>query len=402
MNSTSRFIPHAILATLAVLALSLALFASQALSLPDGDDDFNTPGFVVTHSWVKFAAIAVDPFQADVSPLEEEQQVARFFELNDLIALDERAAVDPTASAAARAEAALRQQDSYDERRDLENRVERILEGRLTDAIKEARLTRHVGRDIVWPPVAIEFEDPPAVLVRSPRDVIRKDSERLLQGNLPITRIQRIEAEAERDQATSALVVRVGAIATYPAIIPFTSSYRDALDRSAHEWMHHYLSFAPLGRRYGENGELTTLNETVANMFGREMACRMTACEANVRAAPGAASPQRQEPAFDFTSEMRGLRREVEQLLAQGLIDDAESLMEERRLVFVEHGYFIRRINQAYFAFHGSYADSAGSIDPIGPKLQDLRDGSDSLEIFIETARDFESAADLDAALGPG
>ena len=98
---------------------------------------------------------------------------------------------------------------------------------------------------------------------------------------------------------------------------------------------------------------------------------------------------------------MRALRLEVDDLLAAGRVDEAEALMEQKRLFFAENGVYIRKINQAYFAFHGSYADSAGSIDPIGPKLQELRERSDSLESFIETARDFTSAADLDEALRP-
>jgi hypothetical protein len=397
VDSPSRFIPHAIFATVALLAVAFALLASRAAPLPSSGDDYNVPGFVVTHAWVKFAAVAVDPLKRDLSSAEEDARVSRFFELNELIGLEERAATDPTLDDTARAAAAVQLDAYYDERADIENSVERIIEGRLTDAIKDARLTRQIGREIVWPPVAIEFEDPPAVLVRSPREVIRNDSERLLDGDLPIERVRRIEENAERDGETSALVVRIGAIATYPAIIPFTANYQDALDRSAHEWMHHYLSFAPLGRRYQQGGDVTTLNETVANMFGREMGCRIVECDVNVRASAGDAAPPRQE--FDFTSEMRGLRQEVEDLLQQGLIDDAELLMEDRRRYFAEQGYYIRRINQAYFAFHGSYADTPGSIDPIGPKLQELRADSDTLEQFIETAREFRSAADLDQSL---
>jgi hypothetical protein len=96
---------------------------------------------------------------------------------------------------------------------------------------------------------------------------------------------------------------------------------------------------------------------------------------------------------------MRNLRLEVESLLRDGRIEDAEMVMEERRQFLADNGYYIRRINQAYFAFHGSYADTPASIDPIGPKLELLRRRSPSLEAFIETAREFRSEADLDAAL---
>jgi hypothetical protein len=382
------------------VAGAASMMIARAVPLPDGDDDYNAPGFVVRHAWVKFASIAVRPFREELTAAEEDERVARFFELNDLVDYNERIAGDPTTDPGLAAEARERSRAYRDERRAIENSVERILEGRMTEAIKEAGLTRRVGADIVWPPVSIEFEEAPAVLVTSPRAAIEKDTESLLRGDLPIGRVLTIEADAERDGETSALVIRVGAIATYPAIVPPRADFHGTLETIGHEWMHHYLYFTPLGRDYFAGGDLTTLNETVANFAGRELACIVDPCGAFARAgvfARAGAAPQRQE--FDFTAEMRGLRREVEALLAGGEIEEAERLMEERREVFVENGYYIRRINQAYFAFHGSYADSPGSIDPIGPKLDELRRDSATLEEFIETVREFQSQADLDAAL---
>jgi hypothetical protein len=61
--------------------------------------------------------------------------------------------------------------------------------------------------------------------------------------------------------------------------------------------------------------------------------------------------------------------------------------MESRRQVFWENGYRIRKLNQAYFAFHGAYADTpggaAGAEDPVGPAVRKLRAQSDSLSEFI-------------------
>ncbi len=71
------------------------------------------------------------------------------------------------------------------ERADMANTVQRILEGRLTRVIKEAGLTRRFGGDVVWPPVNIEFQNPPSVLVKSPRNEIRIESQSLLEGDLP-------------------------------------------------------------------------------------------------------------------------------------------------------------------------------------------------------------------------
>jgi hypothetical protein len=63
--------------------------------------------------------------------------------------------------------------------------------------------------------------------------------------------------------------------------------------------------------------------------------------------------------------------------------------MEERRQLFIANGYPIRKLNQAYFAFHGTYAASAASISPIGDQVQKLRDNSDSLSDFLRTVSGF-------------
>jgi hypothetical protein len=59
--------------------------------------------------------------------------------------------------------------------------------------------------------------------------------------------------------------------------------------------------------------------------------------------------------------------------------------LHHTRLYLVENGYNIRKLNQAYFAFHGAYADKPTSISPIGVELKQLRSQSDSLKDFIET-----------------
>ena len=60
-------------------------------------------------------------------------------------------------------------------------------------------------------------------------------------------------------------------------------------------------------------------------------------------------------------------QRDLEGLLAQGKIEEAEAYMEERRRFLAANGHFIRKINQAFFAFHGSYATSPASISPGHP-----------------------------------
>jgi len=65
----------------------------------------------------------------------------------------------------------------------------------------------------------------------------------------------------------------------------------------------------------------------------------------------------------------------------EGEITKAENYMELRRQIFVEHGYLIRKLNQAYFAFYGAYAEnpvSAAGEDPVGPAVRELRAQSSS------------------------
>jgi hypothetical protein len=405
LKRARRFVPHAVLLLAATIALVAGVAAAAVVPLPNRRDDFNSPGFIVRHAWTKYALIATSPLRADLSSQEKEQLVRRYFDLTARIERVEREAGDPaTAPDVARADesdaARLRA-----ERQGIENRVELVLEGWLASAVEDSGLTRRFGGDVVWPPPDFEFQDPPSVLVRSPRTEIRTESERLLEGDLPIERVEQIEADAERDGGTSALVVEIGGIAMYPAIVPPSSDYRGTLEDIAHEWVHHYLFFTPLGRRYFSSGKLTTLNETVADIVGRELGERMYAAhplaEPPEASAPSPA-PAQPAPQVDFTKTMRDLRRQVEALLAQGEVTRAEALMEQTRQYLADNGYYIRRLNQAYFAFHGSYADTAGSIDPIGPKLDELRQRSGTLRAFVRAAQALRSEADLDAALASG
>jgi hypothetical protein len=225
---------------------------------------------------------------------------------------------------------------------------------------------------------------------------------------LPVEDRVRIESEKESDGETSALVVDIGAIAMYPAIVPPRTDYRSTLRTIAHEWVHHYLYWAPLGRSFYKSDKLSTLNETVANIAGNELGdimwSRYPLEEPPVLVSARPVSSKEQAasgdtPVFDFGGEMRKLRLEVDDMLAAGRVEQAEQVMEERRQLFVLNGYYIRRINQAYFAFHGTYADTPASSDPIGPKMLDLRDRSATLEQFLETVRELESEQDLDRAL---
>jgi hypothetical protein len=83
---------------------------------------------------------------------------------------------------------------------------------------------------------------------------------------------------------------------------------------------------------------------------------------------------------------MHSTRVRVDELLAQGKVGEAEQYMEERRLMFWDHGYVIRKLNQAYFAFYGSYADvpvGPAGEDPVGAAVRELRAQSETLAEFL-------------------
>ena len=97
-------------------------------------------------------------------------------------------------------------------------------------------------------------------------------------------------------------------------------------------------------------------------------------------------APPPQQSVFDYSAAMAETRNEVDRLLAAGKIVQAEDYMEQRRRVFLDNGYNIRKLNQAFFAFYGGYAAEPGGAageDPIGPMLREIRVASPSLREFL-------------------
>ena len=65
--------------------------------------------------------------------------------------------------------------------------------------------------------------------------------------------------------------------------------------------------------------------------------------------------------------------------------------MESQRQLFLENGYYIRKLNQAYFAFHGTYADSPASVSPIYDELVQFRETLPTVGDFIREIAKFSS-----------
>ena len=89
-----RFTPHAIVLAVVLCSLAVSVAGAMATPLPDGPNDFNSPGFVVRHAWLKFGFLATEPFRGHLSASEEDEKVGRFFQLNGQIADEERIAGD--------------------------------------------------------------------------------------------------------------------------------------------------------------------------------------------------------------------------------------------------------------------------------------------------------------------
>ena len=276
------------------------------------------------------------------------------------------------------------------ERMSMRDGVEETMESALSAVVQEIGLGWR--GDIVFPPVDIRLGSAPAVLLTSPRSRIERQHEALLEPGVTLAVRERLENQLmAQDDAISAGTFQTSGLATYPASVLDTIPLPDAFRVAAHEWTHHYMAFRPLGRKMFTSPEMVALNETTADIIGREIGDRAREFLLGGVAHPPAPIPPPPDPPvdgdgrqehFDFTAEMRTTRLQVDDLLSEGKVDEAEEYMEERRLLFVRNGFPIRRLNQAYFAFHGTYAGSAASSSPIGEQLSRFRKLTPDLHAF--------------------
>ncbi|MSQ25407.1 MAG: hypothetical protein EXR49_03900 [Dehalococcoidia bacterium] len=291
-------------------------------------------------------------------------------------------------------------------------RVEETIEGMLDAVLRDGGVrSSFLWLDWIWPPVDFRLDAVPRVLVISPRERIEIARTTLIDPRITIEGRVALESEVDARNLSS-IVLGISGVASYPSLVPETFALRDVLRVAAHEWTHHYLAFHPLGRAYRKNGDLTALNETVADVVGDEVGDlvyqRYFAAPGEVVTPPRRArpatppAPSDVPPPFDFNAAMRETRVRAEELLAQGKIDEAESHMEERRHFMAEHGYYFRKLNQAFFAFNGAYASRAGSgsVSPIGGQITGLRDSSATLGEFLSAIARYGSYDALKRGLG--
>jgi hypothetical protein len=333
---------------------------------------------------------------------DAEQAQASLAEIySDSTLTDPSAAAEPVAADLAGTRQALQR---------LQPTVEAILQEQV--ALVLADLGMGAG-GTVFPPVSFHFSTLPDALIVSPRTVIRQDANIQLEPGSPLEEQIALERRVEQALDVSALVVQVGGIGTYPTMIQETTALDWVLETIVHEWVHNYLSLRPLGLNYETTPELRTMNETAASLLGREIG-GLVLRRYYPELAPPPAAPEPERPAtapaepagpppFDFRAEMHTTRVQVDALLQEGKVEEAEAYMEARRQMFYNQGYrFLRRLNQAYFAFYGAYADEPGGAageDPVGAAVRELRARSDSPREFLLRMAWMDTYADLTRAL---
>lgn len=323
-------------------------------------------------------------------------------------------------------------------RNDLESRqplAESILEGQVSDVLVDEGFGT-LGQ--VLPPVSMHFTRMPYLLVVSPRDEIERAVE-LTIDQLPLEEIVEIEERIFAERDMTSLIVPLGGMALFPAMIAETTNLTWAVETFAHEWIHHYLFFFPLGMNYfsvtGSGRETMIINETTADTFGKEIRQlvlqryypELATANAPMQYTPTLISNQRQEEPLDLGRVMHVTRVRVDKALmdiqgiqakadvltahnltdkadafteqAQTLIVDMEDYMEERRVLLYENGWRIRKLNLAYFAFYGGYQaggrPGVGGADPIGPAVQDIRAMSPTLHDFVVAMRGITTRDEL-------
>ena len=344
--------------------------------------------------WVRQAGVLL-PWTSEDGRSAKNQLAQEFFELGRQQREVEQRLLYPVATReplSAEEKRSLRAQiEAIEERRRaMRPQVEEAVEAEISSILGEANFKSRIG--LIFPPVDTVYSSSPTVLVLSLRDRIHRQKTILLAPGIRSEERDRIEEMVLREENLAALVEDTGGVATYPSVVSDSSSLHHAVVITAHEWLHHWFFFQPLGQHFWDSSEMTTLNETAATLGGEEIGdLAYTAMTGEVINRDSSSSPEVDPEVFDFNEAMRETRMGAEELLAQGKIEEAEAYMEERRQFLAANGRLIRKINQAFFAFHGSYAASPASVSPIDGQLKELRRRTDSLEDFLKLVAGFSS-----------
>lgn len=379
--------------------------------------EFDYISWTINALWQKLsqAALGTDRYmtteqqqrivQLSLSLAEEQQQIKD--KINQIFA--DPAISDPLMTAAPDLQ---RQLAIIEEMKHINLISESVLQQQVSSVLAANALTT-IGQPI--PPVQFHSTQLPYALIVSARDIIRQDADISLLPDLTLDQITALEKSVEMNLNVSALVVPVGGIGVYPTMVMETNNFPWLMEVIIHEWTHNFLTLHPLGVLYEKDAQMRIINETTASISGKELG-RLALALSYPQYLPeeennlpnndenkNLPTPEPSEPpAFDFRAAMHETRITADKLLAEGKIEEAETYMDERRLVFVANGYSIRRLNQAYFAFYGAYADIPGGAagqDPVGAAVRSLRAESNSLSDFLHRIAWVTSFEDLKSLL---
>lgn len=330
--------------------------------------------------------IVADYLQTTQFILEKEYQLSQLY-------ADASIEDKESATAAVRGEL----DELYARRQDLAPLAEAIIQAQVSQVLAELGLTA-IGQPV--PNVWYHSTPLPMALIVSPRDRIEQTANISIYTEITVDEQVSLETEVDAGLDVSSLVVPVGGVGVYPTMVMRSTNLNWIANTVAHEWIHNYLTMRPLGMLYNNTPELRTMNETTASIAGDEIGALVIE-KFYPELMPSASNPTLDlvslpsdrpnpgdlpRPPFDFRAQMHETRIHVDVLLAEGKIEEAEAYMEERRQIFLRNGYLLRKINQAYFAFYGAYADTPGGAageDPVGPAVRALREQSDSLADFV-------------------
>lgn len=390
-----------------ILVLVVGALLLAFSNYPQGDElqrirafsrplEFDYVGWTLNALGTKLGQVALGAVD-NLSPAEQSQLVLDYLELIAEIDQANRRIneiySDPDIPNPEIASRLVRQQlQALEARRALLGPVaESILQNQTSEVVSDLGLT--IGGQPL-PPVLFHSTPLPTALIVSPREVIEQMHNISLEPDIHVDERTILEDRIDQAFDVSSLIVDVGGIGVYPTMITQTSNINFLTEVIAHEWIHNFLSLRPLGLNYFTSPELRTMNETAAALAGIEIGRIIMERHypellpppppPEEPAEPGEPPPP---PAFDFRDEMQMTRITTDKLLAEGRIEEAEAYMEERRQMFWEHGYRIRKLNQAYFAFYGAYGDQPGGAageDPVGEAVRNLYASSPSLEVFLK------------------
>jgi hypothetical protein len=274
-----------------------------------------------------------------------------------------------------------------------DNKNKRMVEIIIAKQIKEVLAEEGF---FVFPMVSFSIRSLPGFLVISPKDVIRREKEIHVIPDLSDTKKEEIEAKVDA-LGVSSFITDLSGTSTFPIVVSNRVSLRETIGIVAHEWVHQYLFFHPLGFRYAlhflgwKNDDIATINEAAADIVEEEIG------EIIYNRYYLSFENQNEETVsvstFDFRSKMQKIRQDVDGLLLLGKIEEAERYMEEQRLYINSHGFNIRKLNQAYFAFNGTYPSI--SVNPLTDRVKDVREKSDSLKDFLDEIGKIRNAEEL-------